>query len=171
MKNPGFAEYVWIDGTRPTQNVRSKARIVSVPDEPSANDFPRWSFDGSSTGQASGDDSDCILVPVRVYNDPFRGKGNYLVLCEVEDANGRPHDSNQRAKFRAVLEAGGSALDPWLGFEQEYTLYENGRPLGFPSDGYPPRPRDRTTVAQARRIFSVATSSKHMRRHALTPAF
>ena len=27
--------------------------------------------------------------------------------------------------------------DLWLGFEQEYFLYKEGRPLGFPKEGYP----------------------------------
>ena len=137
MKTFGFAEYIWIDGSEPTQNVRSKARIVSVPENATQKDFPRWSFDGSSTGQASGDDSDCILVPARVYQDPFRGDGNYLVLCEVQDAHGNAHESNQRARLRDIVDAAGEELDPWLGFEQEYTLFRDGRPLGFPSDGYP----------------------------------
>lgn len=137
MSNFGFAEYLWIDGNRPTQGIRSKARIVALPDNPEVADFPSWSFDGSSTGQAAGDDSDCILNPVRVYNDPFRGTGNYLVLCEVDDPNGSAHESNQRAHMRGALEEAGSELDPWLGFEQEYTLFADGRPLGFPKDGFP----------------------------------
>ena len=137
MSNFGFAEYLWIDGACPTQGIRSKARVVSVPDHPGVADFPEWSFDGSSTGQADGSDSDCILVPVRVYNDPFRGEGNYLVLCEVDAANGGAHSSNHRAKLRAILADAGRELDPWLGFEQEYTMFRDGRPLGFPKDGFP----------------------------------
>ena len=137
MNNFGFAEYLWIDGGEPTQSVRSKARVVSVPQNPSADDFPGWSFDGSSTGQADGDDSDCILRPVRVYRDPFRGEGNFLVFCEVDNADGSEHRSNQRAAMRKVVAEAGNGLDPWLGFEQEYTLFRDGRPLGFPKDGFP----------------------------------
>jgi len=114
-----FAEYLWIDGDRPTQQIRSKARVVSVPNNPEPSDFSGWSFDGSSTGQASGDFSDCLLEPVRVYNDPFRGEGNYLVLCEVNDADGKPQQSNQRAHLRDILSEVGISEDPWLGFEQE----------------------------------------------------
>lgn len=137
MNHIAFAEYLWIDGDRPTQQIRSKARVVSVPNSPDPSDFPEWSFDGSSTGQASGDFSDCLLDPVRVYSDPIRGEGNYLVLCEVNDATGKPHQSNQRAHFRDILAAVGISEDPWLGFEQEYTLFDGERPLGFPEDGEP----------------------------------
>ncbi|MBU1618408.1 MAG: glutamine synthetase beta-grasp domain-containing protein [Gammaproteobacteria bacterium] len=137
MNNLSFAEYLWIDGAQPTQQIRSKARIVNLPDQPQPSDFPAWSFDGSSTNQAEGHDSDCILNPVRVYQDPFRGAGNYLVLCEVNDAQNRTHSSNQRARLRKVLDDASGLLDPWLGFEQEYTLFRDGRPLGFPAQGFP----------------------------------
>ncbi len=132
-----FAEYIWLDGSQPTQELRSKARVVSVPENPDPSDFPQWSFDGSSTYQAPGDDSDCILVPVRVANDPGRGPGNHLVLCEVQTADERPHSTNKRALLRGILDAAGSDAAPWAGFEQEYTILRDGRPLGFPSDGFP----------------------------------
>jgi glutamine synthetase len=136
MKLSGFAEYIWLDGTAPTQQLRSKSRVVHLGDTPLATDFPVWSFDGSSTGQATGDDSDCILQPVRAAKDPKRGPGNYLVLCEVFDPDGAPHTTNHRARLRADLEAAGDT-DPWAGFEQEYTICRNGRPLGFPEVGEP----------------------------------
>ena len=137
MSNINFAEYVWIDGTQPTQQIRSKARVVNVPDDPTPADFPSWSFDGSSTGQATGEDSDCLLNPVRVYADPFRGEGNFIVLCEVRNPDGSDHISNQRARLRSAIIQADDGLDPWVGFEQEYTLFRDGRPLGFPADGYP----------------------------------
>ncbi|WP_172296826.1 glutamine synthetase beta-grasp domain-containing protein [Pseudoruegeria sp. HB172150] len=137
MQINGFSEYIWLDGTQPTQQIRSKARVVCVPKNPTAGDFPSWSFDGSSTGQARGEDSDCLLEPVRVVKDPRRGEGNYLVLCEVQDADGTPHASNHRAELRRVLEEAGAEADPWAGFEQEYTIYRDGRPLGFPVNGFP----------------------------------
>jgi len=137
MNTLSFAEYIWIDGTNPTQQIRSKARIVSLPDSPLPADFPEWSFDGSSTGQASGDNSDCVLKPVRVYRDPFRGSSDFLVLCEVLGPDGSEHVSNQRARLRELIDGACQTVDPWLGFEQEYTLFRNGRPLGFPKDGDP----------------------------------
>jgi len=137
MSRISFAEYVWIDGTYPTQGIRSKARIVQVPETPELSDFPEWSFDGSSTEQATGENSDCLLSPVRAVTDPLRGEGNHIVLCEVLNPEGTPHKSNRRAAFRRVLEAGGYDAAPWMGFEQEYTIYRDGRPLGFPANGFP----------------------------------
>lgn len=134
-----LAEYLWIDGTVPTQEVRSKARIVSIkPDQKvTLNTFPDWSYDGSSTNQATGDKSDCLLKPVNFVKDPIRGGDNYLVLCEVLAPDGAPHKTNTRAKLRKVLEQGGAAQAPWIGFEQEYVMLRNGKPLGWPSLGYP----------------------------------
>lgn len=133
-----FAEYIWLDGTTPTQSLRSKTRTVSVTgDAPELEKFPEWSFDGSSTGQAEGSDSDCALQPVCVARDPMRVGDHYLVLCEVFDADGTKHASNARGDLRAVLAKGADAHDAWIGFEQEYTLMRDGRPLGFPQSGYP----------------------------------
>jgi len=72
------AEYIWIDGTEPTKKLRSKTKIVPSGEEP-----PIWGFDGSSTQQATGDRSDCVLQPVFVCSDPIRGGDDKLVLCEV----------------------------------------------------------------------------------------
>ena len=133
------AEYIWLDGAEPTQGIRSKTRVLSISDTQGAtlSSFPEWGFDGSSTGQADGSDSDCILKPVNFVTDPIRGAGNYLVLCEVYDGNGQPHPTNGRARLRAALAAGGADQDPWVGFEQEYTLFRGALPLGFPEDGEP----------------------------------
>jgi glutamine synthetase len=135
------AEYIWIDGAEPTQKLRSKTKILKAPTNPDKLDisyFDEWSFDGSSTNQAEGHDSDCILKPVRFIEDPIRGPGNYLVLCEVYNPDGvTPHRTNKRAQLRAVLEAGANRENPWFGFEQEYTLLKGVKPLGFPENGYP----------------------------------
>ena len=69
------AEYIWIDGTSPTAKLRSKTKIVADGVEP-----PEWGFDGSSTNQAEGHASDCILKPVATYPDPIRGGDHVLVL-------------------------------------------------------------------------------------------
>ena len=137
MNDLSFAEYIWLDGGQPVQGLRSKSRVVHVPEDPAPADFPGWSFDGSSTEQASGEDSDCLLEPVAVARDPLRGAGHHLVLCEVRKADGSAHESNRRATLRAVLAAIDDEVDPWVGFEQEYTLYRDGRPLGFPRNGFP----------------------------------
>lgn len=134
-----LAEYIWLDGTKPTQALRSKARVVEIPNgrAPNLINFPAWGFDGSSTYQAEGGDSDLGLVPVQVFADPLRGSGNYLVLCEVVDSAGHAHSTNGRARLRELMAEGASAQDPTIGFEQEYTLFADGRPLGFPESGLP----------------------------------
>ena len=121
-------EYVWLDGYLPEPNLRSKTKIVNK--EPgSVADLPMWGFDGSSTQQAEGKSSDCLLKPVAMYPDCTR-KNAYLVMSEVLLPDGTPHPSN----FRATVD---DDPDLWIGLEQEYFIYENGRPLGFPADGYP----------------------------------
>lgn len=162
------AEYIWIDGTEPTRTLRSKTRIIDFPSRVEASQvggdglamveattFPDWGFDGSSTGQADGSNSDCVLKPVCFVKDPLRpgepfaysGGGieidteipNYLVLCEVFNGDGvTPHATNTRAELSRVLEAGAKDTDPWFGIEQEYTLFKGNRPLGFPENGFPP---------------------------------
>lgn len=141
MSNFTLAEYIWIDGAVPTRCLRSKARVVNVGPNPKIEDFPEWSFDGSSTNQAAGDDSDCLLQPVYYIQDPIRGEGNFLVMCEVNNPDGTPHESNSRAQLRAVLDAGGDKLETWLGFEQEYTMFRNRTPLGWPEQGGFPGPQ------------------------------
>ena len=137
MSNFTLAEYIWMDGAVPTRYLRSKARTVDVGSSPTVEDFPEWSFDGSSTNQAVGSDSDCILKPASFIADPIRGEGRYLVMCEVYNPDDTPHESNSRAQLRAVLDAGAAAQDPWCGFEQEYTLFEGRQPLGWPDTGFP----------------------------------
>ena len=72
------AEYIWIDGQQPTAKLRSKGKIVPDGEYP-----PIWGFDGSSTNQAPGENSDCVLNPVLMVPDPVRGGDNKLVMCEV----------------------------------------------------------------------------------------
>jgi glutamine synthetase len=121
-------EYVWLDGYKPEPSIRSKTKVVdSEPKKP--EDCPGWSFDGSSTQQAEGHSSDCLLKPVRIIKDPQR-KNASIVMCEVLNADGSTHSTNGRGTFE-------DDPDLWLGFEQEYTIMKDGRPLGFPVDGYP----------------------------------
>ena len=124
-------EYIWLDGYKPTQSLRSKTKIEKD-FSGKLEDCPMWSFDGSSTEQALGGSSDCLLKPVYICPDPQRKEG-YLVMCEVLNADGTPHESNGRA----TIEDGDS--DFWFGFEQEYFLWddETNKPLGFPANGYP----------------------------------
>lgn len=130
--------YIWIDGGVPTQTLRSKVKIVPQDNKPlTVTDLPQWSFDGSSTNQASGHDSDLILQPVCVVADPILGAGNYLALCDVLNPDGTPHASNKRARLVELMDKGGKQFEPWIGFEQEYTLFDGVQPLGWPERGYP----------------------------------
>ena len=110
-------DYIWLDGYQPTANIRTKAQIIEVDAaEISLGDVPVWGFDGSSTQQAEGHDSDCILQPVRVYNNPLRENGCF-VLCEVFTRDGAVHETN----YRALIDDAESE-EFWFGFEQEYVL-------------------------------------------------
>jgi len=124
-------EYIWLDGYKPTQSLRSKTKI-EADFSGKLEDCPNWSFDGSSTEQAPGGSSDCILKPVFICPDPQRKEG-YLVMCEVLDSHGNPHESNGRALIQD------DDNDFWFGFEQEYFLWnpDTNKPLGFPDGGYP----------------------------------
>lgn len=133
------ATYIWIDGTEPSQTLRSKTKVLPHPHNGSMtlNDFPEWGFDGSSTYQAEGRNSDLLLRPACFLHDPILGGDNYLVLCEVMNPDGTPHKSNKRAILRDIMAKVGKKHDPWIGFEQEYTLFKGQQPLGWPDRGYP----------------------------------
>ena len=127
-------EYVWLDGYKPTQSLRSKVKVDNYAD--------MWAFDGSSTQQATGDKSDCLLNPIAEYRtlDRIRAdatqtrpglEGTY-VMCEVLNADNEPHTSNTRTHCQNLV-----SDEWWFGFEQEYFMYKDGRPLGWPEKGKP----------------------------------
>jgi len=126
-------EYIWLDGYKPVPGLRGKTQLKSFATPPTLEDLPLWGFDGSSTQQAEGKSSDCILKPVALYPDAAR-KDAYVVMCEVMMPDGTPHPSNARATII-------NDPDFWVGFEQEYFLYQDGRPLGFPTEGFPSVPQ------------------------------
>ena len=131
------AEYIWLDGTEPTPLLRSKTKIL----DDTVTEMPVWGFDGSSTNQATGDKSDCVLKPVFTCHDPIRGGRNVLVMCEVMLVNGRPHPTNTRAAARTAAKKYADH-DMWFGMEQEYTMLRpDGTPLGFPAGGGLPAPQ------------------------------
>jgi glutamine synthetase len=126
-------EYIWLDGYEPTQNMRSKTKVEDHENfKGTLEEIGNWSFDGSSTKQATGGSSDCVLKPVAIYPDPARDSG-WLVMCEVMNADGTPHPSNARATIEDEND------DFWFGFEQEYFIMdaETELPLGFPRGGFP----------------------------------
>ena len=121
-------EYVWLDGYS-TPNLRSKVKTIRGFE----GKLPIWNFDGSSTNQAEGNFSECVLVPARAYKWT---DNHVLVLCEVMNTDGTPHESNFRSKLRSIEETT-STGQYWWGFEQEYFMKKDGSPLGFPPDGNP----------------------------------
>jgi glutamine synthetase len=122
-------EYIWLDGYEPVPNLRGKTLVKEFSHFPSLEELPNWGFDGSSTRQAEGHSSDCVLRPVASFPDSTKTNG-VLVLAEVLHPDLTPHSTNARA---TILDD----PDTWFGFEQEYFLYQDGRPLGFPAEGYP----------------------------------
>ena len=128
------AEYIWIDGTEPTARLRSKTKILTGKTDLSS--LPIWGFDGSSTNQAPGKASDCVLRPVFVCPDPIRGGDNVLVMSEVLLTDMSPHPTNTRSALESVASTYASH-EPLFGIEQEYTFFKGGRPHGFPEGGFP----------------------------------
>jgi len=129
------AEYIWIDGQKPTAKLRSKTKILDGPVK-KVEDIPEWGYDGSSTYQATGHFSDLLLRPVRYVPDPLHRENDILVLCEVHNPDGSVHPSNTRAHLRQVAEKYKDA-EAWFGIEQEYTFFEGNKPLGWPDKGFP----------------------------------
>jgi len=128
------ATYVWIERTG--EYVRCKTKTIDfIPKK--AEDLPIWNYDGSSTYQAEGANSDTYLYPVAIYKDPFLLGNNRLVLCDTYKYNKKPTDANHRA---SCLEAMTKAKDqvPWFGMEQEYSLLDMDlHPFGWPKNGFP----------------------------------
>ncbi|XP_030598576.1 glutamine synthetase-like [Archocentrus centrarchus] len=126
--------YIWIDGTG--EGLRNKTRTLDA--EPtSIKDIPEWNFDGSSTYQAEGSNSDMYLIPVRMFRDPFTLDPNKLVLCEVLKYNHLPAETNHRASCNKVMEKVKEHC-LWFGMEQEYTLLGTDKhPFSWPPNGFP----------------------------------
>jgi len=128
-----LAEYVWIGGNG--DDLRCKTRTLDTLPK-AVGELPEWNFDGSSTNQAPGHDSEVIIKPQAIFRDPFRGGDNIIVLCDCYTPQGEPLPSNTR---RPAAEIFNKKLDeePWFGLEQEYTLFKDDWPLGWPKRGYP----------------------------------
>jgi len=106
-------EYVWQGGLS-ALDLRCKTRTWTSPKPPTLEELPIWNFDGSSTGQAPGHDSEVLLKPVRIFPDPFRGLPHLLVLAECIDPKHNPIPTNTRAAANALFESKLSEK-PWWG--------------------------------------------------------
>merc|ERR1719464_2606643 len=128
------ALYIWIDGTG--EGLRCKTKTLDNAPK-SVEDLPIWNYDGSSTYQAEGSNSDTYLHPCKIYPDPFRGGANILVMCDTSKFNKEPTETNHRRACAEVMKSA-AATGPWFGMEQEYTLLDtDGHPLGWPKGGFP----------------------------------
>ena len=136
MSNKIIAEYIWIGGDG---EVRSKARTLDYNDPIKLHDcLPEWNYDGSSTKQASGQDSEVIIKPQAIYKCPFRRGNNILVMCDIYEPTGKPLKDNNRHWAKQLFDKNLDAK-PWYGMEQEFFMFSNNteKPLGFPATGNP----------------------------------
>lgn len=128
-------EYVWVGGN---QELRSKIKVLYT-EVSSIEDIPRWHFNGNATNQSGIENSDVVLVPRKMFTNPFlRVYIDYLVLCDTYTPIGVPTLTNTRYlaydRFSQCVKE-----EPWFGVEQEYFLINpsTGKPLGFPPYGLP----------------------------------
>jgi glutamine synthetase len=137
-------EYIWLDGAK-TQQIRTKTKIVKLKQNETnilesyksgLIKAPVWNFDGSSTYQAETSNSELLLVPKNYFNNPF-STNSILVICEVYNIDGTPHESNTRAKMTETLNKYDD--ETMYGWEQEYFIFDNktNRPLGWPTNDVP----------------------------------
>ena len=127
-------EYIWLGGNN---EFRSKTRVLdNVNIAINIDDIPDWNYDGSSTGQATGRESEVIIKPKALFNNPFGLPFDYIVLCDTYLPDGSPLYNNTRIVadmiFNEKLEE-----EPWFGLEQEYFLIDptTNKPLGFDETG------------------------------------
>jgi len=123
-------------------DIRNKSKTLDfVPTSP--DELPIWNYDGSSTGQAPGSNSEVLLKPIAIYPDPFRREPNIMVLCEaIMPKTHDPIPTNTRRAAKAQFDIK-PELEPWFGIEQEYTLMkkDGAKPFGFPDGGGYPAPQ------------------------------
>ena len=126
-------EYIWIDSKG---TLRGKTRIIRFIPNMKIEHIENWNYDGSSTGQAVGSDSEIILKPQKIVPDPFRkdtdySKNNKIVFCDIYSSNGTPHITNTRYSA-SVLFNKYKILEPLYGIEQEFFIVKDGYPIGMP---------------------------------------
>ncbi|XP_062312140.1 glutamine synthetase-like [Osmerus eperlanus] len=121
--------YVWVDGSG--EELCNKTRTLDREPQGLEN-ILEWNV-FAPTCEKDQSKSVMYLIPVRIFSDPFTLDLNKLVLCEALQYNRLPAETNPRSDFNKVKER-----VPWFGIEQEYTpLGINGRPYGWPSNGFP----------------------------------
>jgi glutamine synthetase len=175
-----LVEYVWIGGSG--SDLRCKTKVVDKAIT-SPDDLPIWNYDGSSTGQAPGHDSEVLIKPVALFRDPFRRNGNLIALCStfkpLDDGSMVPlvvHEdlaekggltgNNTRANALSVFENPiVKEQEMWFGIEQEYTLFHADKvtPLGWPKGGFPGEQGPYYCSAGAENAFGRDIAEAHLR--------
>jgi len=131
-------DYIWISGPDSIREIpftiKCKTKILDL----DVKDIPQWNFDGSSTEQATLEKSEIMIVPRRIYNNPFGKEYDKLVICDtfIKDNHIiKPHPTNTRHKAEEIFKKYGESK-PWYGIEQEFFLIDNKtkKPLGFSND-------------------------------------
>lgn len=126
-----IVEYIWIDGDN---NLRSKARTLDINKISSSETkhngtefiyknyvIPKWNYDGSSTKQAKGNNSEIILSPCYAVPCPFRWGKNILVMCDTYKSDLTPAFHNNRVRAKEIFDKNLEAK-PWFGIEQEFFM-------------------------------------------------
>ncbi len=151
-------EYVWIGGTH---ELRSKTKVVQG--EVSLDTLSNWNYDGSSTGQAEGKDSEIVIVPRALFNDPFRNDG-YMVMCDTFKPDMKSGASNNYRIYADSIFERNLDLKPWYGMEQEYFLInpKTNKPLGFPEEGEPSPQGQYYCSAGAENAFGREVAEEHL---------
>jgi len=154
-----LVEYVWIGGNK---HLRGKTKVMDK-EVNSVSDLSEWNYDGSSTNQAAGEDSEVIIKPCALFNDPFRRGNHKMVLCDTYRPDGSPVENNHRQWAKALFD---QALDeePWYGLEQEYFLMDPNthKPLGFPQNGFPNAQGQYYCSAGAQNAFGRQVAEEHL---------
>ena len=134
-------EYLWLDAK---SNLRGKTKVLSGDKPIDLKDLPVWNYDGSSTEQAEGKDSEVLIKPQAIFKDPFHKTGEetgvtgaYLVMCDTYLPSMKPHPTNSRFPANVTFKAF-KHLKPRYGIEQEFFVKHRdvdgkiaGRVLGF----------------------------------------
>lgn len=132
---PFKIEYIWLDGSKPVQNIRSKTQIIYLSDRQESvelSDIPPSYFDGSCTGaEIESGFSELLLIPAHISPDPQRSDG-IIALCEVFKADGTVPASNSRRRLNSLW-SDSSIHQPTIGFDQQYLILKDGIPLNWKS--------------------------------------
>ena len=152
-------EYIWLGSKN---EIRSKTKVINKKSI-TLDDLPNWNYDGSSTGQAIGKDSEVLIIPRNLFIDPFSTNG-YIVMCDTfNPINNKPHDDNKRFNANEIFQKDVSAK-PWFGLEQEYFLIDpnTNKPLGFPNNGNPNPQGQYYCSVGAKNSFGRDIANKHL---------